>query len=222
MKARIILLGFIAILNSALGQDSTFHSVFKQLLSIDELDQRYRNQIDYIETKYGKTSAEINTLYKNMNDADSINLILVEAIIEKYGWLGYNQIGSQANTTLFMVIQHSDLKTWRKYLPIMQAAVKNGKAKTTQLVLLQDRLDLHEGRKQNYGSQIIWSLDRNKYLILPLNDPDNVDKRRAEMGLSTLAEYLSHWNIKWDSEAYKKELPIIMEECKKYFPKEFH
>ena len=220
MKAGIILLWFIAILNSALGQDSTYNPVIKQLLSIDELDQRYRNQIEYTESKYGKTSAEIKALYKNMDEADSINLIQVEAIIEKYGWLGYAQIGSQANTTLFTVIQHSNLETWRKYFPVMQVAVKNGKAKATQLALLQDRLDLHEGRKQNYGSQIIWSFERNKYVVLPLNDPDNVDKRRATVGLSTLAEYLSHWNIKWDPEEYKKELPVIMEECKKYFPKE--
>ena len=59
----------------------------------------------------------------------------------------------------------------------------------------------------------------NKYLVLPLNDPDNVDKRRAEVGLSSLAEYLNHWNIKWDVEEYKKELPQIIEECKKYFGK---
>ena len=217
MKAIAFLLSFISILNSAFGQDTTYNSVMRQLFTIDELDQRYRNQIDYVESKYGKNSEEIKTLFKNMDKADSINLIQVEAIIEKYGWLGYNQIGSQANTALFMVIQHSNLKTWQKYLPIMQVAVKDGKAKATQLALLQDRLDLNEGRKQNYGSQLVWSIDKNKYLVLPLNDPDNVDKRRAEVGLSSLAEYLNHWNIKWDVEEYKKELPQIIEECKKYF-----
>ena len=85
--------------------------------------------------------------------------------------------------------------------------------------MLQDRLDLFEGRKQNYGSQIIWSVDKNKYFVLPLSDPDNVDKKREEVGLSTLAEYLSHWNIKWNVEDYKNELPQIIEECKKYFGK---
>lgn len=154
-----------------------------------------------------------------MHEADSINLIQVEAIIEKYGWLGYNEIGSQANSTLFMVIQHSNLKTWQKFLPIMKAAVANGKAKAKELALLEDRLNLYEGQKQNYGSQIFWSFTKNKYFVLPLNDPDNVDKRRAEVGLSPLAEYVSNWDIKWNVEEYKKELPEIIEECKKYFPK---
>ena len=219
MKTTIILLGLIIIINSLFAQDTTYNAVTKQLLTIDELDQQYRNQIDDIEIKYGKQSEEIKTLYAHMHQADSINLIQVEAIIEKYGWLGYNEIGSQANSTLFMVIQHSNLKTWQKYLPIMKAAVRNGKAKSKELALLEDRLDLNEGKKQNYGSQIFWSFDKNKYLILPLNDPDNVDKRRAEVGLSPLAEYVSNWNIKWNIEEYKKELPQIIEESKQYFPK---
>lgn len=38
-------------------------------------------------------------------------------------------------------------------------------------------------------------------------DPDNVDKRRAEVGLGTMAEYAAKMNIEWDLEIYKKELP---------------
>jgi hypothetical protein len=44
---------------------------------------------------------------------------------------------------------------------------------------------------------------------LPLADPDNVDKRRAEVGLTPLAEYVKHWGIKWDVDDYKKQLPAI-------------
>ena len=32
--------------------------------------------------------------------------------------------------------------------------------------------------------------------VSPLEDPDNVDKRRAEVGLGPLADYVSNWNIK--------------------------
>lgn len=219
MKPTIIFLVFFAIINSVFGQDTIYNAIIKRLSTIDELDQRYRNQIDYIETKYGRKSEEIKKLYTNMHEADSINLIQVEDIIEKYGWLGYKDIGDQANSTLFMVIQHSNLKTWQKYLPIMKDAVANGKAKSKELALLEDRLDLFEGRKQNYGSQIFWSFTKKKYCILPLNDPDNVDKRRAAVGLPPLADYVSNWNIKWNIEEYKKELPQIEEESKKYLPK---
>jgi hypothetical protein len=206
--------GLSAFINTAFGQDTTYKAVTQQLFAIDELDQKYRNQIDEVESKYGKGSAEIKALYDSMTLADSMNLIQVESIIEKYGWLGYNEIGSQANSTLFMVIQHADLKTWRKYLPIMETAVESGKAKVADLALLQDRLNLYEGRKQVYGSQVIWSKTNNKYFVLPIDDPDNVDKRRATVGLPSMAVYLSFLELKWNPEEYKKDLPLIMDEWK--------
>ncbi len=38
-------------------------------------------------------------------------------------------------------------------------------------------------------------------------DQDNVDKRRKSVGLEPLGEYLKQWNITWNAEEYKKELP---------------
>jgi hypothetical protein len=42
--------------------------------------------------------------------------------------------------------------------------------------------------------------------VRPLEDPDNVDKRRAEVGLEPMVDYVSRWEIKWDVEQYKKDL----------------
>lgn len=42
---------------------------------------------------------------------------------------------------------------------------------------------LGEGRKQTYGSQIGFDESTNKYYVLPLEDPDRVDQRRASVGL---------------------------------------
>jgi hypothetical protein len=149
-----------------------------------------------------------------MDLADSTNLIQVESILKKFGWLGHDKIGSQANTTLFMVIQHSNLSVQEKYLPLIKEAVKNGNANAKNLALLEDRVAVFQGKMQNYGSQIFWSKVTNAYFILPLADPDNVDKRRAEVGLQTLSEYVSKWSIKWNVEEYKKNLPSISKEWK--------
>lgn len=214
MKLIAFLLGLIICTNSIFAQDTTYNSVTQQLLKIDELDQRYRNQIDYIQTKYGRESKELQALFKDMDFADSINLIQVESILKKYGWLGYDKIGSPANTTLFMVIQHSDLSIQEKYLPLIKEAVKNGDANAKHLALLEDRIAVFRGKMQNYGSQIFWSKTTNGYFILPLADPDNVDKRRAEVGLQPLSEDVSKWNIKWNVEEYKKNLPTISAEWK--------
>ncbi len=34
-------------------------------------------------------------------------------------------------------------------------------------------------------------------------DPENVDKRRAEVGLGPLSEYVGHWDMTWDIEKHK-------------------
>lgn len=171
-------------------------------------DQSYRMQLDGVESKYGRDSKEVKELWKTIQEKDSINLIKVLAILDKYGWLGPQEVGPQGNQTLFLVIQHSELPVQQKYLPMMRDAVKKGKAQPSALALLEDRVALGEGKKQIYGSQI--GMDKNgKAYVSPLEDPDNVDKRRAEVGLGPLADYVSHWQIKWDVEEYKKALPEI-------------
>ena len=172
-----------------------------------------------IETKYGRDSAEIKALFKTMTQADSTNLIKVEAILSRHGWLGYNDIGSDANSTLFYVIQHSDLQTQQKYLPMMREAVQDRRARANDLALLEDRVALDEGNKQLYGSQLTWSKTLNKLRVMPLDDPDNVDLRRASVGLGTMNEYMLGWELVWDLELYKKEIPVFEEEWKKVIPK---
>ena len=177
-------------------------------------DQNYRQQIDGIEKKYGWKSKEMQDQWKIINEKDSVNLIKIKSILDKYGWLGGDVIGKQGNSTLFLVIQHSDQKTQEKYLPMMREAVKNGKAKGNALALLEDRVALRQGKKQIYGSQIGRDPETQLYFVSPLEDPDNVDKRRAKVGLQPLADYVSHWQIKWDIEQYKKDLPKLEEKAK--------
>ncbi|MGZ4036749.1 MAG: DUF6624 domain-containing protein, partial [Bacteroidia bacterium] len=174
-----------------------------ELDSIYQEDQKYRLQMDEIGKKYGWQSKEMIFLWGIARTKDSINLIKVKAILDTYGWLGPEVVGQQGNTTLFLVIQHSDQKTQEKYLPMMREAVKNKKASPSSLALLEDRVALGQGKKQIYGSQIGRDANDKQY-VLPLEDPDNVDKRRAEVGLQPLQEYVSHWGIKWNAEEYKK------------------
>lgn len=92
-------------------------------------DQKYRQQIDEIEKKFGRQSNEMREHWKVINEKDSINLIKVKSILDKYGWLGTDIIGGQGNNTLFLVIQHADIETQVQYLPMMREAVKMGKQK---------------------------------------------------------------------------------------------
>lgn len=166
-------------------------------------DQKYRMEIDEVGKKYGSNSEQMKTLWETINEKDRVNLKKVTAILDKYGWLGAEEIGEQGSITLFLVIQHSDQKIQENYLPMMREAVKNKKALPANLALLEDRVSIGRGKKQIYGSQVSGVL--GQYYLLPLQNPDSVDKRRSEVGLQPLAEYLSRWQIKWDVEECKRQ-----------------
>ena len=172
-------------------------------------DQKFRAQLDETKEQYGWESKEMKKLLADMDHMDSINEKKVIDILDKHGWLGADVVGQDGNMALFLVIQHSNIKTMEKYLPMMREAVKNKKAHGSQLALLEDRVALSNHRRQLYGSQIGQDKEGKNFYVLPLEDPDNVDKRRAEMGMPPLADYLKNWNLTWDAAQYKKDLPEI-------------
>jgi hypothetical protein len=176
-------------------------------------DQDSRMKFGEIQKKYGFDSKKVTELSKIIEKNDSVNVIKVTKILDKYGWVGPDVAGREGSMAIFLVIQHADIKTQEKYLPMMREAVMNKKAAAASFAMLEDRVALREGRKQIYGSQV--KADKNGiYHVSSLENPDNVDKRRAEVGLGPLAEYVAYWKIKWDAEQYKKELPAIEQQEK--------
>jgi len=167
----------------------------KELLQIRDEDQKYRMMIDSVQAKHGYDSQQMRDLWKTINDIDSLNLIKVQRILDTKGWVGADTVGGLANQALFLVIQHADLKTQERYLPMMKGAVAAGKASAADLALLIDRVEMRNGRPQIYGSQI--NMKDGKYTIYPILDESNVNKRRAEVGLPPLEQYVKYWNIQY-------------------------
>jgi len=182
-----------------------------ELDSIYNLDQVYRHQLDDIEDKYGRESAELKAQWKLISKTDSTNLIRIKEILDTRGWLGPKVVDYKGNSCLFLVIQHSDLETQVKYLPMMEEAVKQHNANASSFALLKDRVALGQGKLQIYGSQIGRIKETGEYYLLPLEDPDNVNARREEMGLGSIEDYVGNWNLVWNVEEYKKKLPEYIE-----------
>jgi hypothetical protein len=174
--------------------------------TVYENDQRYRVQISEIEKEYGFESEEVEAILKRMKKQDSLNLLIIEKILDERGWLGWDIIGSLGSSALFAVIQHSPPEILEKYLPMMREAAKKGDARVDHLALVEDRHNVHQNRKQVYGSQFGNDLETDEGYVWPIEDPENVDKRRAEVGLNTMQEYLSQFGTIWDLEAHKKRI----------------
>ncbi len=177
-------------LTNTLQQHKLNHNLIRLLKDINKKDQKYRKKLSVIGKKYGWKSKRVNELSVKMKKQDNINLKKIKKILDTKGWLGTSIIGAEGSSTLFLVIQHSDLKTQMKYLPMLESAVLNGQASPQDLALMQDRVNLGNGKKQNYGSQLTLDSKTGKFKVLPLIDPKNVNKRRAKVGLEPIEKYL--------------------------------
>jgi hypothetical protein len=189
----------------------------QELLEISKNDQEFRKKRNIVIKEQGIDAKAVDSLTKLMLAMDSVNLVRIVAFLNKYGWQSPDQVGRDASTTQFLVIQHADLQTQIKYLPMIRKAVSDGYEFPDNLALLEDRMALRQGKKQLYGTQLILDPETNKYIILPVEDPDNLNKRRKETGMAHLDAYLkmADSKLKWDPEQHKKDLP----EIKKIFKK---
>lgn len=123
-----------------------------------------------------------------VEQADKANTEWLGKIIEKHGWPTHSLVGKDGAHAAWLLVQHADAEPMfqRKCLDMMSKAPKDEVA-PIDVAYLTDRVLLSEGKKQLYGTQFTSSA--GKWEPRPLEDPANVDKRRAEVGLQPLAEY---------------------------------
>ena len=130
-------------------------------------------------------------LAARMKVVDASDRAQMKQIIQKYGWPGYDLVGTTDASTAWLIVQHSDddKAFQRRCLPLLQSAVRRGQAKPSDLAYLTDRILRGEGKPQIYGTQ--GATNAQGIFVPPLTeDPAHVDQRRASVGLPPLAEYL--------------------------------
>lgn len=175
--------------------DSTLNiNLIKILDTVLYRDQFYREKETEISKRYGQGSKEVTELRNKIKQYDIINIAIIEKLIKEYGWINIEKTGKKGLSTVFLVIQHSNLSTQEKYLPTIKMAVSNGKIPSSDLALLEDRIALAQGKKQMYGSQVTMN-NHGEFILSPVEDEINLNKRRAEVGLEPIEEYVKHWGM---------------------------
>lgn len=189
------------------GQENqSLDSVTTVLEKVYYNDQNPRIQLEKLQKDFGYSSEEAIKQDQIVHFTDSVNIILVSQIIDKYGWLSASETSDTANRTLFFVFQHAGLETELKYLDVLENAVRNGKALPSYYALLLDRTNMYQGKFQEYGSQLTCSFDGKCYFF-PIRDEPGVNNRRKSIGLSTMEEYAEKFNITYTlpkRDLYKK------------------
>ena len=156
---------------------------------------------DSLIEKYGVESKEVQGQQEIYERNHAINERKVKVILDKYGWPGKDIIGEQGNWTICNVIQHSDNEIRIKYLPMIKQAVKDKKLHPRFLVRTEDRIATERGDLQIYGGQMKYYPETKSFNVWPVYDPVNIDKRRAEIGLEPISEFLKRrFNFEWNLE----------------------
>lgn len=155
------------------------------LLKIRNNDQNCRKDIDSIGKKFGFVSPQMKSKWVLVKLQDSIDLLQVDSIYSIYGWPGPELVGKKANQAFWLVIQHSPLSVEKKYAPIMQQAVMDGKADPKNFAYLTDRILMYEDKPQKYGTQYKIKKDGIQRLY-KLENEKEVNMIRDSVGLSPL------------------------------------
>jgi len=135
----------------------------------------------------------VDELFAAMDEVDEHNQMRLGEIFDEHGWPGWALVGEEGSTAAWAIVQHADLDLafQERGLALLSEAVAAGDASKGDLAYLTDRVLVAKGEEQEYGTQ--WGgvdADGNPQPSTPIRDAVNVDARRAEAGLSTLAEYL--------------------------------
>lgn len=194
------------------------YSLVKELKQMRNEDQGIRLLLIDASKRYGDRDKRTVEIRQMMKRIDSKNALRVQQIIDLYGWLGSDELGEDANETLFLCIQHADdLIIQTKYLPILKKAMEEGNADGWQYAFLTDRIKMNRGEKQVYGTQTLRM--NGKQFPVPIENPDKVDTLRKEIGLEPMKEYMEDTGFDWSLENYRKELPEMEKSYRLWFEK---
>ncbi|HTA62105.1 MAG TPA: OmpA family protein [Bacteroidia bacterium] len=168
-------------------------SLLFNLSKIAIQDQAFYSQLQCAESKYGNVSKQTNKIWAIKDSLNKKNLLMIEKYLaDSINVLSNRVVGNVFSSKCFLVIQHSDSITMKKYLPIIKALYKKGETDGENYALLYDRVSLPKTKGyQYYGTQI----NTDKNIPYPILDEKNVDKRRKELGMEPLKDYLLRFGI---------------------------
>jgi hypothetical protein len=169
-----------------------------QLRELYFKDQAIRAIWQTLHDTYGEKSIEVDSIKKEIQLVDSLNLSKFNLFISRYGWPTKKLVGEEGMTTVFLLIQHSPLNYQKKYFPQMQKSANNGDIPLSDVAYLTDRILVHENKKQLYGTQLKHNKD-GSYELYPMEDEKNVNVRRKEVGLGPIEEYAKNFGFEYIS-----------------------
>jgi hypothetical protein len=154
----------------------------RELLSMKAEDLRVRDGLQ-------SDGALGDGYHPTMEDVHRRNASRLQVIVEKKGWPGRALVDDDGAEAAWLILQHAigepDLQ--RAYLPLLLESAARSEIPLWQPAYLHDRICFFEGKPQIYGTQSDWD-DEGTMALHPLQNPDQVNDLREQVGLPRLPE----------------------------------
>lgn len=153
-----------------------------ELLKMSDADQKARNAVI---ADGGHDPAAI----KIMLAVDARNLPRIKAIDARQGFPTLAQVGSDGVGAAWLLVQHADRDHafQAHVLGELKPRLHEGGISAQDYALLTDRVLVAQHKPQRYGTQ--FKIIHGRMHVDPIEDAADVDKRRAAIGLPSLADY---------------------------------
>lgn len=176
--------------------------VKKKLAFMVEVDQYMRG---YLKTpnSYRYSKKEKDFFWKQFGlrfeAMDKSNTANLKALLKNYSWFTISEFGKKADNDAWLLVQHADLDHGfqKEVLKILAGLWEIGETNPRNYAYLFDRVAAsfnNPSRRvpQRYGTQGS-CVAPGKWEPLEMEDPNNVDARRAEVGLELLQNYIDRF-----------------------------
>jgi len=166
-------------------------------------DQKYRNELVALmkrlpEPDNQQVVKKFVAVGKKQSAIDKKLMKRLEEIIQKYGWPTISMVGAEASGVAFLIVQHADLAFQKKYFPLLKQAAAQKEARPDHVAMMEDRMLMGEGKKQIYGTGLRTDDMTKELKLWPIENEEEVDARRAAVGLPPMAEYLKMMGLKYN------------------------
>lgn len=124
---------------------------------------------------------------------DSANADWFAGVLERFGWPKRSLVGDDGAAAAVQLLQRAMSRpaVQRKGLELLMQAAEKGEASMIDAAHFADRIAVYEGKPQLFGTQLDWD-ETGRLRPAPIEEPDQVDKRRALVGLPPLADLMAH------------------------------
>lgn len=123
-------------------------------------------------------------------EVDDANMSRLKEIIDQYGWPTIAAVGVEASQAAWLIAQHApDIVFMEECLAIMKK-LPEGAIDPANTAYLEDRVLILIGELQIYGTQFYG--EGEDVYAFPVYDPENLDTLRAQVGLETFADAITH------------------------------